>query len=161
MKIKEKIHIFLSKEEQIACLRSSDNLKSYSDNKSESDVVYNLSFIKEYKKYSSCSYKLTLRNFFKYFETSIFMSVCALIIILTSSYFIQWFGIACYLFSLTVLILNSIAGVFIGKIKWFQYEMNSIDSEAILLFEKKILTDNVKSSKICNDTLPLSTSKRL
>lgn len=161
MKIKEKIHIFLSKEEQIACLRSPENLKKYSDNKSESGVVYNLSFIKEYKKYSSFSHKLTLGNLFKYFEASIFMLVCALIIMLTSSYFIQWFGIACYLFSLTVLIMNSIAGVFIGKIKWFQYEMDSIDSEAILLFEKKILTDKVKSSKICNDTLHSNPRKRL
>lgn len=161
MKIKEKIHIFLSKEEQVACLRSPENLKPYSDNKSESVVVYNLSFIKEYKKYSSYSYKLTLGDLFKYFEISIFMSICLLIIILTSSYFIKWFGIACYLFSLTVLILNSIAGVFIGKIKWFQSKIDSIDSEAILLFEKKILTDNVKSSKICNDTLPSSPPKRL
>lgn len=161
MKIKEKIRIFLSKEEQIAYLNSRENLKQYSDNNSESCVVYNLSFIKEYKKYSSYSYKLTLGALFNYFEISVFMSVCALIIILTSSYFIKWFGIYCYLFSLTVFILTSIAGVFTGKIKWFQSETNSIDSEGILLFEKKILTDNVESGKIYNDTLPSSPRKRL
>jgi len=57
MNIKQKLRIFLSEEEQLTYLRNSDNVRY--DDSVYSESVYNLSFIKEYQRYSLESKNIT------------------------------------------------------------------------------------------------------
>lgn len=159
MNIAKKIKVFLSVKEQMSCLRDPKYIRY--DDDIYSDAVYNLSFIKEYQKYSSDTKRITLFEMINCFEFSIFNFISALIILLTSSHFIHWFSEPLYILILLVLIINGVIGLPIGKINVFQRKVNVIKSDGILMFEKYVLNKAVEENKESKTPLPSIARKRL
>jgi len=125
---------------QIIAIFFSEKKQAYSLNENNSSAsVYNLKFIKQYKKHNKINDNISTQDLLLVYELTLWLGIFEIILGLTYSYFIHMFSHEVYIFTIASLSVAIIVSYLSAKINLFKNKHKEISSEYISLMQKKML----------------------
>lgn len=132
---------------QIIAIFFSEKKQAYWLNENNSSArVYNLKFIKKYKKHNQINDDLSSEDLLLAYELTLWLGILDILLGLTYSYFIHIFSSEVYIFTVAGLSVAIIVSYLSSKINLFKNKHTEISSEYISLMQKKILCNVIDTN---------------